>query len=138
MNYVLVQAGPLAREWLQRQIRRPLRNDAMLWAAVTTTGRMGGVVALEDWTETGVGIHLALASPLVLRHAARFLGLLFKNREAVWALVVDGERSLRLARHLGFTVAGRVPRGYAPGADLVLIHLTREAWTARREKPRVR
>ncbi len=130
-----IDIAPLSHHgWLEARIHRTLASDAVAFEAVDNRGEVRGMVAYEWWSETGAGVHVAVDSPMALRHARGALDFIFQTRDVLWALVAQGSRSLRLALHLGFTVTGTVPGGYALGQDLVLVSLTREAWAARRRK----
>lgn len=113
--------------WLERRVSRVMGADAVGFEAVDdrASSLVLGMVAFEWWGPNSVGVHVAVESPLALRHVRRVLSWAFAAREVVWALVEDGARSERLARHLGFTERGRLPRAGSEGRDLVLVAMTR-------------
>lgn len=115
--------------WLTARIRRPLGPDAIGVEAVDDAGRTLGMVAFDQWCGRGVGVHLAVDSPLALRHAWTVLEDVLRLREVVWCLVEDDGRSARLARRLGFVDSGRLPGAATDGGDVVLLVLTRQRFT---------
>lgn len=110
--------------WLEQRIGRRLGVDAVGYEVVDGP-RILGMAAFEWWSASGVGVHVAVDSPLALRHARRLLENALADRHVLWALVAEDSRSLPLALHLGFKESGRVPDGFREGNDLVLLALTR-------------
>lgn len=110
--------------WLERRVRRVMGADAVGFEA-TRGGEVVGMAAFEWWGPNSVGVHVAVESPMALRHVRCVLAWAFSAREVVWALVEAGAASERLALGLGFSERGRLPRAGAGGRDLVLVAMTR-------------
>lgn len=126
MSYTLQAAPPEHREWLEKRIHRHLDpEDFRGVEAVRADGSIAAMAGFEFWTDTSVGIHVAVDSPVAVRHAPEVLRYAFEQcgRRAVWTMVAEGGASERLARRLGFVETGRIIRGLDRHHDLVLLTL---------------
>lgn len=123
--------------WLEQRIGRRLGVDAVGYEVVEGR-RILGMAAFEWWSESGAGVHVAVESPMALRHARRLLDAAMDERAVLWALVAEDSPSRALATHLGFKETGRVPGGYRAGADLVLLAMTRADYYESKRSSHVR
>lgn len=89
---------------------------------------MAGTI-LQNWTLGSVEMHIAITNSMILRRGffeTLFAAAFGDSRPTAYAVVgANNERSLKLCRHTGLVDAGRIPNGYAPGEDLVLLVIER-------------
>jgi RimJ/RimL family protein N-acetyltransferase len=134
---VRLAVGP-GRELLAARTGYTLGADACALAAVDKSGRVRGVVGFDRWTPASVHLHVVLESPAAVRV---LLPAAFAEAFAGGRVLARGEvrasnaRSLALVRHLGFAEAHRVRDGWAPGEDMVLFEMRREACRWLKEAP---
>lgn len=88
-------------------------------------------VVMDSWTANSVQCHIIITNPMVLRHkflecAANFI-FVEHGRRLIYSLIAsNNEKSLKLAKHMGFTVKTRLEEAYAVGVDYVLVELRRK------------
>ncbi len=92
---------------------------------------IAAVVGLHDWTDTACFAHWVIDKPLVLRHGffEAVADYVFRQtgRDKIFGkITTQNVRSLRLAKHIGFTELCRMKDGYRKGVDMVLVELTKE------------
>jgi hypothetical protein len=126
----MVRAAPPAHfPWLtSRSGYRPL-SDARGLEAVRGE-RLLGMVLFDGWTATLAQAHVAVDTPLALRHllpeAARYV---FRQAERLAIVTMVDARNTpvrQLAAGVGFHEVYRIQDGMEPGVDMILIELRRE------------
>lgn len=99
--------------------------------AVTPEGEIKGAVGFDGWMGNAAQMHLALASPSALRALIRPAAKYFfedcGKDVALGFLPEHNKRALKLDTHLGFVEVYRIKNGAAPGDDMVLLELRKEA-----------
>ena len=86
------------------------------------------MVAFDAWTHNSAQVHVAIEAPGVCR---RLLTEAFRYAfGAVGVLVAviraGNAKSVRLAKHLGFTERHRIRDGWKEGEDLIVLEMRRE------------
>lgn len=127
-----VQAAPKTHHrWLEARTGCVLTRQARAIEAVDAYGRVCGMVAYDCWTENSVQAHMAVVAPLVWR---RLLPDVFRypfvqaGKGLLLGVIPEhNARSARMVERLGFTLAHRVPDGWAVGDDLLIYQMRREA-----------
>lgn len=107
--------------------------------AVDEKGTVHGMFGYDGWTPNAVVMHVALDTPIALRHLLRpafqypfnQLGL----GVALCAIRGDNERSLRLTEHVGFERVYTIRDCFGVGVDQMIFEMRREdcRWIARRK-----
>lgn len=116
--------------WLCERASCTLSEKAVAIAAVDDSGRIRGMLAVDDVTKGSCELHIAVETPLALRHLVPqaydyVFGPLGLN-VAVCFVPGDNAKSLGLVRRLGFRETHRVRDGWASGVDMVMHELRRE------------
>lgn len=124
--------------WFAERTNLGLCSDVRGIKAVDSAGRIQGMVLFDRWTFSSAHAHVALDSPfagrVLLRAAFQYV---FEDcgRSILLGMVAKrNQRSLWLAHNLGFALRHVVKDGFAPGNDLVLLEMRREAcrWLERK------
>jgi hypothetical protein len=98
-------------------------------AAVDFQNQIHGMVLADGWTPNAARVHVVVES---FGAARALLKPTFKwlfdqaGREVLYGEVVAGTRAAKLAEKLGFCEVGRVPDGWQPGHDLLVVAMRRE------------
>lgn len=99
--------------------------------AVTPEGEIKGAVGFDSWMGNAGHMHIALESPsalrVLLRPAARYFFQDCGKDVALGFLPAHNEKALKLDKHIGFREVYRIKDGAAPGDDMVLLELRKEA-----------
>jgi RimJ/RimL family protein N-acetyltransferase len=123
-------ASPLDWHWLLRRVECAITPGFRAIKAVSEAGDILGMFGFDRWTDTSAEIHIAIDNPISLRKLLpEVFGYLFNTcgrLVAMGFIASDNARSLRLARHVGFTEVGRVRDAKALGVDGVLVELRKE------------
>lgn len=115
--------------WLEERAGCVLTRKAQGFQALDDSGRVRGMIAYDEATETETCCHIALESPAALRcllpSIFRF-PFLFNGFDNLLAKVVStNKRSIRLVQHFGFREVYRRRGGVRAGVDLILFELRR-------------
>lgn len=134
---VSVQAAPRSHhEWIAARANLVPGSDFRAIEAVDRGGCIIAMVGYDGWMDNACCVHIALSSPLALRHVLRpgfrvpFVDL---GKGVLIAKVLStNEASLKLVRHLGFREVCRGRDWVRAGIDLVVHEMRREEcrWAA--------
>ncbi len=98
--------------------------------AVDSQGRIRGMVGFDGWTDGSVGMHVALDTPnaarALIRPAFLYPFVQVSRRVVIGVTAGNNYRAIRFNLRLGFREALRIPDGWAPGVDLVVMTMRRE------------
>ncbi len=87
------------------------------------------MVGADGWTENSCALHVAAEYPAAIRRLIRpVFGMVFdelKKKMIVATILSNNERSLALAKHLGFKEKHRIRDWWANGVDAVLLEMHR-------------
>lgn len=93
--------------------------------------KMVGAVVMDNWLYNSVQVSIIIANPIVLRH--KLLEKCFsyiyttRLREYIYVSVAEtNEKSMKLAKHLGFTEKTRLVGAFKKGVDYVIMELKKE------------
>ena len=101
-----------------------------IWAL--KDGAPAALCVLQNWTKSSVCAHLWVKNPVILRHGyfEEVADFAF-NKGGVYTMIgmvpADNDKALKLNRHIGFKELCRIPDGYAPGEDWVVMTANRES-----------
>lgn len=95
------------------------------------TGNIVGAAIFDNWSASSVQAHFMITSPMVLRHglleeAFSYVFTQQNMKVMIGFIAENNEKALKLNAHMGFEVIHRIPDGYEPGVDFVLMQLTKE------------
>lgn len=126
---MIVQAAPLEHfGWLVNRTSAALTRGAKAIEAITSEGRIAGMVAFDMWTPHSVSMHIALDYPAALRALLRpsfEYAFIQAGRGLALATVIESNtRSRRLVEHVGFREVHRIADGWKPGEALILYQMT--------------
>lgn len=126
----VLAAPPSDFPWIVARTQCALTPGARAVKAVDTTGAIRGMVLYDGWTLNACQAHMAVDSPIVWRHLlgpAFAYPFLEAGRGVILATIPShNTRSVRLARHFGFSDVARIRDGWAPGDDLFVLQMRRE------------
>ncbi len=117
--------------WFQRRTRVILCEDTQGIVAVSEQGGILGAAVFDTWTPSSVNVHMALGSPIPIRHG-------FFAEVAVHAFVRGGKKrmfglvpsnnakAIKLDQHIGFREVARVPDALDDGVDYIVMRLDKE------------
>lgn len=95
------------------------------------TGDIKGMAAFDNWTETSVQAHLAIDSPMVLRHGLiqEMAEYVFNTagREIILSTVpASNKKSVKIVTHIGMSMVHSIKDGFKLGVDYLLFELRKE------------
>ena len=100
--------------------------------AVESEGRIIAVCACDRWSKTSVYVHVAIDSPIVLKHG-RLMKEVFdyifnqSNREIAIGLVDSRNiKALRFNKRIGFIEECRVKDCYGEGIDMIILTMRKD------------
>lgn len=142
LNFAPMVAGAAERLAMGRALELPGAERMRGLAVRARDGRLLAGVLYDGWLPNSVQAHMYVPSPIACRHllphAFRY-PFVQEERGVLWSFIrSDNARSLKMARHLGFSEEGRVRDGYAVGVDLVRVEMRRENCRWLREEPWVK
>ena len=116
--------------WLAEKANVVIGPTFQAIEAVDASGRIVAMVGADAWTENACALHVAAEYPAAIRHLLKptfemvFNGL--KKRMVVATILSDNQKSLALAKHLGFRETHRIKNWWADGVDAVLLEMHRK------------
>lgn len=120
-------AQPIEFLWLSTRLGCPITSDWCAIKAVDATGKIRGMVAFYEWTETSVRAHMAVDSAIVWRSLLRpafTYPFLEAGREVLLGSIVGSNaESLRFAKRIGFREVHRIADGHSKGVDVHIIEM---------------
>lgn len=138
---MIVRAAPSDHYgWILRRCQLAPTPGFRAIEALDGEGRVVAMLGYDAWTENAVQMHVAIDTPKVMAareftHAAFAYPFLQAKKGIVYTVTPgSNEKSLRLQRGMGFKEAWRLPDGWAPGVDLVVMVMRREEcrWLGRK------
>jgi len=126
--------------WLMERCGLHSGDSLCVVEEVDSAGRTVGAVGFDNWTPNACRMHVALERPRACRklvRAAFEYPFVQCDREVVLAEIREGnDRSLRLAKHLGFQEVLRVADGWERNEALVFFEMRRAdcRWLQRQRK----
>lgn len=134
---------PAQRErfgWLAERAHLVPGPNFAAWEALDPSGQVLGMIGLEWSLPNAMNLHIAMEEPDKCDRALRRKAMHALIRDA-FVLAFDGygkgiaiatvvstnERSKRLVERLGFESCGAIRDAWAPGVDLLMYELRREA-----------
>lgn len=87
---------------------------------------------LQNWTQSSVCAHLWVGNPMVLRHGffEEVADFVF-NKAGMYTMIgmvpANNEKALKLNKHIGLSELCRIPDGFSPGEDWVIMTANRES-----------
>lgn len=90
-----------------------------------------GAVITESWTANSVQCHIIITNPLVLRHkflecVANYV-FVVRGVSRMYAFITsDNKKSVKLVKHIGFTLKATLEEAFNVGIDYLLMELKRE------------
>ncbi len=124
--------------WLADRTGVVLTKEARGLVAVDASGRIRGMLAFDCWTPNSCWAHMAVDAPIAWRRLV-LPGFEYVFRQAgrgllLGAIASANEKSLQMAKALGFSESHRIRDGYSEGVDLVVVEMRREACPWLREE----
>jgi hypothetical protein len=117
-------------KWMERQLGSLLTPNAKGIVNLGPDGSVQAGVAFDRWSPGGCEAHMVASTPFAVRE---LIGPAFDyvfsqaGRRLIYCLIQSSnERSLRLARWLGFEETYRIKDGWSYGDDFVLLEMRRE------------
>jgi RimJ/RimL family protein N-acetyltransferase len=118
--------------WVKARIPVLLTEDMKgIMAIEYATNRPVGAVILDNWSENSVQCHLAIDSPMLLKHGflEECMDYVFntcKREKAYGIIPSDNIKAIKLDKHMGFVEVARLKNSVSPGVDAIIMEMTRE------------
>lgn len=128
---MIVQAAlPAHFGWIRDRAECAIGPDFRAIEAIDRRGVIAGMIGFDSWTPNSVTMHVALDNPACLRS---LLPAIFDyafvqagKGLALGIIPAGNERSVNLAKRVGFREAYRVRDGWAVGEDLIVLEMRLE------------
>ena len=129
--------------WVRKRILVLLTEDVKGVVAVDLKDQLLGAIILDNWTQNSVQCHIAIDSPMLLKHGflQECMDYVFntcKRKIAYGVVPSDNEKALKLNRHMGFVEVARLKDSVSDGVDSVILEMTRQTSNYIPEKKNVR
>lgn len=138
---MLVRAAPKEHfEWLVERTSCAITDGFRAIEAVDAAGAVRGMVGFDSWMPNSCMMHIALDTPIafraLLRPAFEYVFEETGRGIALGIIPTCNAKSLKLARHAGFSETHRIHNGWSDGVHVMLLEMRREhcRWLRRRQK----
>lgn len=123
--------GPTDWGWIKRHIPLTRVEDTCGFVAYEEdSGDQLACVIFDNFTYKTVQAHWIIERPIALRHELIEMALEFAfdrcHKDRIYGVVAaNNKRARRLNSRLGFEEVFRMPEGYGPGIDYIVMELTK-------------
>lgn len=106
-----------------------IASDTRGVVAMSNKGTIGGMIALDNWTENSVFGHIKVTSPMCLREGgliAEVTDFVFRTagREIIFAPIrSDNAKAINIVEKIGFVEEARLKDAHEHGVDMVMFRL---------------
>lgn len=134
-----VQAAPPQNwQWLVDRVGCAITPSFRAIEAVDVYAKVHGMVGYDRWTDNSCEMHVAVDSPMVIRHllypAFEYPFLQCGKGVVIGLVRSDNYKAIKLDKHLGFTELQRIKDGHSKGVDLIIFEMRKEIWLARQKR----
>ena len=119
-------------DWIRTKLNIAKIEDTKGISALSDSGELYGVCAMESWTEGSVHIHVVINNPICLKKytfVKEVCNYIFNigGRSTIVGIVgADNKKILSFGKRLGSKEIARIKDGFKFGTDTVILELRRE------------
>ena len=119
-------------DWIRTKLNIAKIEDTKGISALSDSGELYGVCAMESWTEGSCQVHIVINNPICLKGYKLFrevFNYIFNvgNRHTALGFVsADNDKALNFDKKIGFKELARIKDGFKLGTDTVILELRRE------------
>lgn len=116
---------------VQENLHAVLCEDTKGIVATTELGVILGAAVFDNWTRTAVGIHIWVASPLVIRHGflneiCDYVFNTCDRKMMVGQTPANNQKAVKFNCHVGMKEVFRVKDGFDEGVDYIITRMDKK------------